>query len=108
MAVVKNSYSQAAAYLILLERFMWDMDDLADHLNVVTGTLQGRIQQCAAWIRQQPSLFDRVCVIEWSFVPWVRKRGIERQAVAVLPSGQLVWAGCGWDESERRFADQLT
>lgn len=103
MTVVKHSYSQAAAYLILLERFTWDMDGLADHLNVVAGTLQNRIQQCAAWIRQQPSLFDRVCVIELNFVPWVRKQVIERQAVDSLPSGQLVWAGCGWDESEISF-----
>jgi hypothetical protein len=48
MAVIKHSYSQAAAYLILLERFTWDMDDLADFLKVVTATLRGRICQVPA------------------------------------------------------------
>jgi hypothetical protein len=108
MAVIKHSYSQAGAYLILLERFTWDMDDLADHLNVVAGTLQSRIRQCAAWIRQQPSLFDCLCVIELNFAPWVRKRVMERQAVEILPSGQLVWAGRGWDELETSSAVQPT
>jgi hypothetical protein len=100
MAVIKHSYSQAAAYLILLERFTWDMDDLAAHLKVLTATLRSRIQQCAAWIRQQPSLFDRVCVIERNFAPLVARPGIGRQSVEELPSGQLVWAGRGWDEPE--------
>lgn len=97
MAVIKHSYSQAAAYLILLDRFTWDMDDLADHLKVLTRTLQSRIQQCAAWIRQQPSLFDRICVIERDFVPLLAKPAFGAQFVAELPSGQLVWAGSGWE-----------
>ena len=100
MAVIQHSYSQAAAYLILLERFSWDMDDVADHLKVVTGTLRSRIQQCAAWIRQQPSLFDRICVIERNFVPLLTRPALRRQFVEELPSGQLVWAGRGWDEPE--------
>jgi hypothetical protein len=98
MAVVKHSYSQAVAYLILLERFRWDMDDLADHLNVVAGTLQSRIRQCAAWIRQQPSLFDRICVIESGFTPWVARIAFGRPAIEELPSGQLVWVGGEWDK----------
>ncbi|MBU0914953.1 hypothetical protein [Aquabacterium parvum] len=100
LAVIKHSYSQAAAYLILLERFTWDLDDLADHLKVVTGTLQNRIQQCAAWIRRQPSLFDRMCVIERNFAPLVARPGFGRRSVEELPCGQLVWTGCGWDEPE--------
>ncbi len=98
MAVIKHSYSQAAAYLILLERFTWDMDDLADFLKVVTATLRGRIQQSSAWIRQQPSLFDRICAVERDFAPWVARSALERQSIEALPSGQLVWAGRGWDE----------
>ncbi len=97
MAVIQHSYSQAAAYLILLERFTWDMDELADHLKVVTGTLRSRIQQCAAWIRQQPSLFDRISVIEQNFAPWVARRAFAQRSVEELPSGQFVWAGRGWD-----------
>ena len=100
MAVVKHSYSQAAAYLILLERFTWDVADLADHLKVVTKTLRSRIQQCAAWIRQQPSLFDRICVIERNFVPLLARPARGRQSIEELPSGQLVWAGREWDEPE--------
>jgi hypothetical protein len=100
LAVIKHSYSQAAAYLILLERFTWEMDDLATHLKVVTGTLRIRIQQCAAWIRQQPSLFDRICVIDRHFAPFVARSWLGRQFVEELPSGQLAWAGRGWDEPE--------
>lgn len=98
MAVIKHSYSQAAAYLILLERFTWDMDDLADHLKVVTGTLRGRIQRCAAWIRQQPSLFDRICAVEKDFAPFLARGVLSRRFFDELPSGQLVWVGRGWDE----------
>jgi DNA-directed RNA polymerase specialized sigma24 family protein len=98
MAVIKHSYSQAAAYLILLERFTWDMDDLADHLKVVTGTLRGRIQRCAAWIRQQPSLFDRISAVEKDFAPFLARRVLSRRSFDELPSGQLVWVGRGWGE----------
>jgi len=38
----------------------------------------------------------------------VRKRVMERQAVEILPSGQLVWAGRGWDELETSSAVQPT
>lgn len=100
LAVIKHSYSQAAAYLILLERFTWDLEDLADHLKVVTGTLRSRIQHCAVWVRCQPSLFDRLCVIERDFAPLLARRALSQPSFNELPSGQLVWSGSGWDEPE--------
>lgn len=106
MAVIKHSYSQAVAYLILLERFTWDVDDLAAHLKVVTGTLRCRIQHCSAWIRQQPSLFDRICVVETDFAPWVARPTHRRQSVEALPCGQMVWAGRGWDEPKAGITEQ--
>ncbi|MDB5800857.1 MAG: hypothetical protein JWL63_1796 [Rhodocyclales bacterium] len=95
-SLTHHSYSQATAYAILLERFDWELDDLADHLCIVAGTLRTRIYHCVTWIRYQPSLFDRINAIELDFVPlkarwWRRLDGRE----PLDSSRQMAWTeGC--------------
>jgi len=96
LALVCHSYSQAAAYVIMLERFDWELDDLAEHLRIVVGTLRARIQNCAVWIRHQPSLFDRVSTIALDFVPSLSRR---RSQAAVEYQGspwQMAWTEGRW------------
>ncbi|MDE2594095.1 MAG: hypothetical protein KGL57_07625 [Burkholderiales bacterium] len=100
LSVVRYSYSQAAAYLILLDRFTWDLDDLANHLRVVVGTLHCRIHQCAVWIRHQPSLFDRISMVEADFLPSLAVRRRSAVEIVQTSSGQLQWASDDWAEPQ--------
>lgn len=88
---IKESYSQAAAYLILLHRFGWDVERLAEHLRLVLATLRSRIIASGAHMRLQASLFDRVETIDYDFQPSLGRklaRGPERD------SGQMQ---LGWE-----------
>ena|SRR6218665_414477 len=81
LALIRHSYSQASAYFILLDRFDWSAEDLAEHLRVAVDTLRGRIKWFGAWIRYQPSLFDRLQFIEQDFNPTQAKRYAPRISV---------------------------
>lgn len=69
LALVQESYSQASAYVILLDRFHWDTADLAAHLRVVVQTLLTRMRFYIAWIRWQQGLFDGVQTVALDFEP---------------------------------------
>ena len=73
LEIIKHSYSQYSAYLILLDRFGWDIIVMAEHLRLLAATIVRRIQTCQQHIRFQSSLFDRLLVIENNFVATVAR-----------------------------------
>lgn len=90
-AVIKHSYSQASAYVILLHRFEWDLGSLSEYLRLVLSTLRKRMVASGALVKRQPSLFDRIQSIDADFEP-ARGNG----AIAVSPQNgeggqQLAW-----------------
>ena len=90
LETVKYSYSQFSAYLILLDRFKWDMLEIAEHLKLAATTLLRRMLTSQQHVKWQPSLFDRIQTIERDFVATVARRGIR---VQILEGGaqQLEW-----------------
>lgn len=58
MESVQASYSQAAAYLILLSRVDWDLGDLVDLIWVGRDTARRRSGRAAGLVAVQPSCFD--------------------------------------------------
>jgi hypothetical protein len=65
---VRGSYSEAAAYAILLRRFEWNRRALAEHLRITLATLRDRVGRAVAWAMVQPSLFDGINLIDEEFV----------------------------------------
>lgn len=90
LKLVEHSYSQASAYVILLDRFDWELEVLARSLNLVTAVLRRRMLKSGAHMKRQPSLFDRIQSIELDFVPMVARCGI-RVSYPVLDVQQLEW-----------------
>lgn len=92
LGLINRSYSQAAAYVILLYRFGLDIDSLAADLRIVVGTLRVRIEGSVVWLQRQPSLFDGRQSVDHEFIP-TRARGFVRRACTAVPeTGQLAWA----------------
>ncbi len=94
MEVVRASYSQAAAYVILLGRVEWDLGDLADLLWVGRQTVRRRLGRVTGLVAVQPSCFDGVEVIPEDFEPWRRRWPVGVGATAT--DGQIVLE---WRES---------
>lgn len=90
LELVKHSYSQASAYVILLDRFDWDLVILAEQLRLVVSTVRSRLMASGVHMKFQPSLFDRIQTIDPDFSPTVA-----RGAVRTLPldssQQQLEW-----------------
>lgn len=63
-SAIVRSYSEAAAYLVLLRRFKWNVQALAEALWIVSGTLRQRIDRAIDVVNVQRSLFDGMAVIE--------------------------------------------
>ncbi len=95
MALIQYSYSQAAAYVILLHRFDWDLTVLADHLRIVAATLRAKVCASGAWTASQPSLFDRINIIDLNFLPRVAKRYLPGKDVA-SSQAQFAWCTPDW------------
>lgn len=72
--VVESSYSEASAYIILLERFSWSAVALAEHLKLSFRALLRRFVRAREAMWAQPSLFDGVERIDVGFQPWIRQR----------------------------------
>jgi len=90
MEVVRASYSQAAAYVILLGRVEWALGDLAELLWVGRGTVRRRLGRVSGLVAVQPSCFDGVETIPEDFEPW--KRRWLSGARLSTPEGQyLLW-----------------
>lgn len=92
LALAQHSYSQAAAYGILLHRFERDAEELAAHIRISTSTLHGRLQWFMAWIRWQSSLFDGVQAVPVDFEPTKARLLAPRPSAQDQPDRhQLVW-----------------
>ena len=88
---VMRSYSEAAAYVLLLIRVDWHLEDLADLLLIGCGTLKLRMRASGLLARIQPSLFDGVARIDRDFDPW-RKRRALRRGFGQVPAAQgVLW-----------------
>jgi DNA-directed RNA polymerase specialized sigma24 family protein len=94
LEAIQVSYSQTAAYVILLDRFAWDMDELAEHLKVVLGTLRNRITRSCGHMKIQPSLFDGVESIAADFQPTHGRIPSCMSQVAGAAPTQLAWDFC--------------
>lgn len=64
---VQHSYSQAAAYVLLLIRFEWDARELAVDLRIARDTLRCRLRRAGHAVSVQASLFDKVEKINQDF-----------------------------------------
>lgn len=90
LEIVGHSYSQFSAYMILLDRFKWDMLAVAEHLKLLATTVARRMQAYREHTRYQPSLFDRIQTIERDFIATVARRVI-RVSVPECGAQQLAW-----------------
>jgi hypothetical protein len=79
LGVVRLSYSQAAAYVLLLVRVDWDFAELAGCLWVTAATLRDRVKAAGLLARIQPSLWDGVEEISADFEPWRKARAMARR-----------------------------
>lgn len=77
MGVVRASYSQAAAYVLLLIRVEWELRDLASLLWIGVAALRARIARCAELSSVQPTLFDGIDHIDPGFTPTRRMRALQ-------------------------------
>ena len=73
LEVVKYSYSQYSAYMILLDRFEWDEIALAEHLRLLACTVSQRVIASEGHMNRQPSIFDRIQTINRNFAPTVAR-----------------------------------
>lgn len=76
LKIVRASYSQAAAYVLLLIRVEWELRDLADLLWIGVDTLRKRMARCAELSTVQPTLFDGIAHIDPDFTPTRRIRAV--------------------------------
>lgn len=76
---VQKSYSEAAAYAILLIRTEWDLPALAEDLLTRVQTVRARIGRAVMRIEVQLGLFDAVDRVDWEFSPR-RKRRLQRES----------------------------
>ena len=83
MSAVEASYTEAAAYTILLIDRSWDFKRLADDLHLGrTKTLRARVARAADKALWQSSLFDGIERIDPQFMP-TRSRGTKRALTAL-------------------------
>lgn len=82
--VVRHSYSQASAYVLLLIRFDWDADALSADLWITVETLRKRLRLCGVKAKVQPSLFDGLAVIDPGFEPRRARRPCVRHLVQAI------------------------
>lgn len=78
MATVQSSYTQAAAFVILLIRTEWDLTALAADLWIGVTTLRKRMGAAADSALYQATLFDGVEKIATDFVPYRKRRPMFR------------------------------
>lgn len=106
--LVRHSYSQASAYVILLHRFDWELDSLAEDLRMVISTLRRRMIASGIYVKRQPSLFDRIQVIDSDFLP---TRGYGVIAMSMLQEDgpqQLAWDFPEADDGDCRVQKGMT
>lgn len=81
-ARLQAGYSQAAAYLILLERHGWCAEALAQAFRIGAAVLLGRFKSANAWLCRQPSIFDGVEQLPADFLAGYGRQRPARAAAA--------------------------
>lgn len=84
---VLKSYSQAAAYALLLLRVQGSIADLATLLYTTRSTVLKRMRRAGLLALRQPTLFDGVSQIDPGFEPWQKRNLPGRKRAA--DTGQL-------------------
>lgn len=82
--IVRHSYSEASAYVLLLIRFDWDVEALASDLRITVPTLRKHLKSCGIRAKVQPSLFDGLAVIDPAFEPRRARRFSVRRFVEAV------------------------
>lgn len=90
LELVKHSYSQASAYVILLDRFDWELERLAEHLRLMASTVRSKLTATGQHMKRQPSLFDRIQSIDYDFIPNIA-HGLPRITYCEEAPQQLAW-----------------
>lgn len=67
--LVRQSYSQASAYALLLTKFDGKKSAVAKLLGMTLETFRRKFQQANAWVSIQPSLFDGLIHVALDFLP---------------------------------------
>ncbi|MFL9710042.1 hypothetical protein ACJSDX_04715 [Methylobacillus sp. Pita1] len=67
--LITRSYSEAKAYIVSFDQFDHDKQALSTHFCITTKTLEKRVGRSIQVCVTQPSLFDRIEVIDDSFMP---------------------------------------
>lgn len=68
-SVVRQSYSEASAYALLLAKFDGKKSAVANLLGITVATFRRKFFQANAWISIQPSLFDGFIRVAANFLP---------------------------------------
>jgi DNA-directed RNA polymerase specialized sigma24 family protein len=91
LQLAARSYSEASAWIILLCRVDWDIDDLADDVRLTAPTVRRRLLICGARLTFQPSLFDGINRVPEDFEP------ARRVSRSLLTKGDVLNTQLGWD-----------
>lgn len=93
IAIIQHSYSEASAYVLLLVRVDWHLEDLAGLLQIGQDALKRRLRASGLRARVQPTLFDGIDKIDPNFEPRPRLRWMSRTGQGVEACAQAVlWA----------------
>lgn len=93
IAVIQQSYSEASAYVLLLVRVDWHLEDLAGLLQIGQDALKQRLRASGLRARVQPTLFDGIDKIDPDFEPRRRLRWMSRAGQGVEAFAQaMFWA----------------
>lgn len=90
LAALRQSYSEATAYVWLLIRFRWSIEAIAADLRMTVVTLRLRMHRAGESLRWQPSLFDGRDVVDPDFQPACRRQYAKRKAYT-SQTEQAVW-----------------
>jgi hypothetical protein len=85
-----RSFTEASAYILLLDRFQWQRKALAMHLMIAIATLRERVARAGHKAAHEPSLFDGISTID----PYFRERIGNARAVPIkvrLDGNQMEW-----------------
>lgn len=88
--LVRHSFSEASAYVLLLVRFDWDAEELAEGLFITVATLRKRLQRAGIRAKFQASFFDGLVTIDPDFRPTLARRYLKN------PLGGPSWLQIDW------------
>ena len=95
LSLVRQSYSQASAYALLLVKVDWHVEDLAKKLMLSVGGLRNKLKRIALVARIQPTLFDGREVIPSDLQARPSGRSWVRRIWGAGPIQLLLWGPPG-------------